>query len=60
MKKFWKGLLTYGGLLVLVAGVAHLGYTVYTGIQTNGTLVISTALVLGGLILYVLLNKLAN
>ena len=60
MKKFLKGLLTHGGLLVLIGGVIHLGYTVYTGVQTNSTLIISTALILGGLLLYVLLNKLVN
>ena len=58
--KFWKELLSNTGLLVLIGGVIHLGYTVYTGVQTNTTLAISTGLVLGGLLLYVLLNKLLN
>jgi len=58
MKKFWKELLSNAGLLVLIGGVAHLGYTVYFSLQTNMTLVISTGLVLLGFILYILLNKL--
>ena len=58
MKNWVKQLISNAGLLVLIAGVIHLGYTVYTGIQTNGTLVVSTILVFGGLILYIVLNKL--
>ena len=60
MKKWVKELVSNTGLLVLIGGVIHLGYTIYFGLQTNTTLIISTALVLGGLLLYVLLNKLIN
>lgn len=60
MKKFLKGLLSYLGLVILIGGVAFLSYIVYTQIQTNLTLGISAGLIVGGLILYILLNKSVN
>lgn len=60
MKKFWIGLLTYLGLIIMIGGISFLGYINYTDIQTNLTLGISAIVILGGLILYVLLNKLIN
>jgi len=60
MKKFWKGLLSNIGLVITLGGVGFLSYIVYTGIQTNLTLAIAAATILGGFILYIVLNKLAN
>jgi len=60
MKNWVKNLLSNSGLLVLVGGVVYLSYIIYTGIQTNLTLSISIGIIFGGLILYVLLNKLLN
>jgi len=45
------------GLIVLLGGVAYLVYIVYTGVQTNTTLGISTAAILLGFILYITLNR---
>jgi len=60
MTKFWKGLLSNIGLVITVAGVGFLTYIVYTGIQTNLTLGIAAATIVGGFILYISLNKLVN
>jgi len=60
MKKFWKGLWTNLGLVIVLGGVGYLAYIVYTGIQTNLTLAIATGLILGGFVLYITLNKLVN
>jgi hypothetical protein len=57
MKKFWKGLISNLGLIVLIGGISFLSYIVYTQIQTNLTLGISAGLIVGGLLLYILLNK---
>jgi hypothetical protein len=58
MKNWVKELVSNAGLLVLIGGVVHLGHTVYFGSQTNTTLAISAGLVIGGVILYIILNKL--
>ena len=58
MTIFWKGLLSNLGLVILVGGVAYLAYIVQTATQTNLTLAISTCLIVGGFVLYILLNKL--
>lgn len=53
MKKLLKNL----GLFILIGGVSYLGYIVYTGIQTNLTLAISAAIILGGFLFYIVINK---
>ena len=60
MKNWVKELVSNTGLLVLIGGVIHLGYTIHFGIQTNTTLGISAGIILGGIFLYVFLNKLIN
>ena len=55
-----KELLKNLGLLVILAGVILLGVVVFTGIQTNPVLTLSLALVIGGLIAHIIINKLVN
>jgi len=57
MKKFWKGLLTNLGLVIIAGGVGYLIYLIHTGIQTNLTLGISLGVILFGLVSYITLNK---
>lgn len=57
MKKIWKGLLSYLGLVILMGGVGYLIYITHTGIQTNLTLGVSLGVILFGLVSYITLNK---
>lgn len=52
-----KELLRNLGLIILIGGVGYLSYIVYTSVQTNLTLGISLAAILGGFILHIFLNK---
>jgi len=60
MKKFWNGLLSNLGLGIMIGGVAYLAYIVNFAVQTNLTLAIATGVILGGFMLYIILNKLLN
>ena len=57
MKNWKKELISNAGILVLISGIIHMGYTTNIGIQNNTSLLISISLVIGGVILYILLNK---
>ena len=56
MKEILKNL----GLLIILAGVILLGIVVFTKIQTNTHLLISTFLIVGGLLAHILINKYAD
>jgi len=52
-----KDLLKNAGLLVILAGVIVLGVVVFTKVQTNSHLTLSLALIIGGLVAHILINK---
>jgi hypothetical protein len=52
-----KDLLKNAGLLIILIGVIFLGIVVFTGAQTNTQLSISLALVIGGLIAHIVINR---
>lgn len=55
-----KNLLKNAGLLVILAGVILLGVVVYAKVQTNSHLTLSLALIIGGLIAHIIINKLVD
>jgi hypothetical protein len=52
-----KDLLKNAGLLIILIGVIFLGIIVFTGAQTNTQLSISLALIIGGLIAHIVINR---
>jgi hypothetical protein len=55
-----KELLKNSGLLVILAGVIVLGVSVFAKVQTNSTLSLALALVIGGLIAHIVVNKIVD
>ena len=55
-----KELLKNAGLLVILIGVVILGVVVFTGTQTNSWLGLSLGLVIGGLLIHILINKIVD
>ena len=55
-----KELLKNSGLLVILIGVIVLGVSVFTKVQTNSNLSLALALVIGGLIAHIVINKLVD
>lgn len=55
-----KEVLKNAGLLVIVAGVIVLGVAVFTQVQTNTNLGLALGLVIGGLIVHIIINKMVN
>ncbi len=52
-----KELLKNAGLLIILVGVIILSVVVFKKVQTNATLTLSLALIVGGLLAHILLNK---
>jgi uncharacterized protein (DUF983 family) len=55
-----KDLLKNSGLLVILAGVIVLGVVVFTKVQTNANLGLSLGLIVGGLLVHIIVNKLVD
>jgi len=55
-----KELLKNAGLLIILIGVIVLGVVVFTGTQTNSLLGLSLGLVIGGLLVHIVINKLID
>ena len=55
-----RDLLKNSGLLVILAGVIVLGVAVFTQVQTNSNLGLSLGLVIGGLIVHIIINKMVE
>ncbi|MEN8201741.1 MAG: hypothetical protein ABFS28_04035 [Bacteroidota bacterium] len=55
-----KELIKNSGLLVILAGVIVLGIAVFSEVQTNSNLGLSLGLVIGGLIVHIVINKMAD
>jgi len=51
-----NGLLKRFGLLFVFAGVIVLVYSEFSKIESNGLLILSAGLVVGGLVVYIILN----
>jgi len=52
-----KELLRNAGLLVILAGVIILAVVIFTKVQTNAHLGLSLALIIGGLIAHIVINR---
>ncbi len=52
-----KELLKRVGIVFIVAGIVILGYSEFTGLESNRILIISGGLVFGGFLVYVILNN---
>ena len=50
-------LLKYVGIVFIILGVGVLGYYSYNHITTNGPLVFSLALMVGGMVTHIVVNK---
>jgi len=55
-----KELIKNAGLLIILIGVIVLGVVVFTGTQTNSLLGLSLGLVIGGLLVHIVINKLID
>jgi len=55
-----KDLLKNAGLLVILIGVIILGVVVFTKVQTNSQLGLSLALIIGGLLAHIVINKMVD
>ena len=55
-----KEVLKNAGLLVILAGVIVLGVAVFTQVQTNANLGLALGLVIGGLIVHIIINKMVD
>ena len=55
-----KELIKNAGLLVILAGVIVLGVAVFTQVQTNANLGLALGLVIGGLIVHIIINKMVD
>lgn len=55
-----KDVLKNSGLLIILAGVIVLGLVVFTEVQTNSNLGISLALVIGGLLVHIFVNRMVD
>jgi len=52
-----KILLKRFGILFVIAGVAILAYSEFSKAENNSLLIVSAALIIGGLIVYIILNN---
>lgn len=52
-----KELIKNSGLIVILIGVIILGVVVITKIETNSHLLLSLALIVGGLLAHIIVNK---
>ncbi len=52
-----KELLKRIGIVFIVAGIVILGYSEFTGLESNKILILSGGLVFGGFLVYVILNN---
>ncbi|UCG28886.1 MAG: hypothetical protein JSV24_05865 [Bacteroidales bacterium] len=48
------------GIVFIVAGIVILGYSEFSGIESNKLLIISGGLIFGGLVVYVILNNILD
>ena len=55
-----KDLLKNAGLLVILIGVVLLSVVVFTKVQTNSQLGLSLALIIGGLLAHIVINKVVD
>jgi hypothetical protein len=55
-----KELLRNLGLIIILIGVVILGYVVFAKVQTNAKLALSAALIVGGLLVHIFINKYAK
>lgn len=55
-----KELLKRIGIFFIVAGIVILGYSEFTGIESNKLLILSGGLVFGGFLVYVILNNILD
>jgi uncharacterized protein YybS (DUF2232 family) len=52
-----KDFLKRSGLILVIAGIAVLAYTEFSKMENNSMLIVSGALIVVGLLLYVILNN---
>ena len=52
-----KELLKRIGIIFIIAGIVILGYSEFTGLESNKILILSGGLVFGGFLVYVILNN---
>lgn len=55
-----KELIKNSGLIVILIGVIILGVVVITKVETNSHLLLSLALIVGGLLAHIIVNKYIN
>jgi len=55
-----RELLRNAGLLVILAGVITLAVVIFSGVQTNTHLGLSLALIIGGLIAHIVINRMVD
>jgi len=48
------------GIFFVIAGVIILAYSEFSKLESNGMLILSTGLIVGGLILYIILNNIID
>ena len=51
-----NGLLKRFGLLFVLAGIIVLAYSEFSKLESNGLLILSGGLIVGGLVIYIILN----
>lgn len=48
------------GIIIIIAGVIALAYSQLGNLESNGMLILSAGLIVGGLILYIILNNIID
>jgi len=55
-----KELLKRIGIVLIVVGIVILGYSEFSGVESNKLLILSGGLVFGGFLVYVILNNILD
>jgi len=55
-----KELIKRSGIIFIIAGIIILGYSEFSGIESNKLLIASGGLIFGGFVLYVILNNILD
>jgi hypothetical protein len=55
-----KELIKRSGIIFIIIGIILLGYSEFSGIESNKLLIVSGGLVFGGFLLYVILNNILD
>ena len=55
-----KELLKRIGVVFIIVGVVVLGYSEFSGVESNKILIVSGGLIFGGFLLYVILNNILD